>query len=94
VVPVEGVPELLHTMLQAAMPPKASTEGTIALLSAGPVDSAWYEHQLLATNMDTPLVLKPVDGYGGSGIVIGPLATSEELDEVARAATSSTNRHL
>jgi carboxylate-amine ligase len=211
VVPVEGVPELLHTMLQAAMPPKAGTEGTIALLSAGPVDSAWYEHQLLATSMDAPLVvpselsvrdglvyqcrpgepaqrldviyrrmdegnlvkaigadgaplfgplrqaildgtvsvvnalgngigddkavyaylpsmieyylgerpllanvptyhchepdqraevlkrldqlvLKPVDGYGGSGIVIGPHATSEELDEVSRRITEAPDR--
>jgi carboxylate-amine ligase len=57
VVPVEGVPELLHKMLLAAMPPKAGSEGTIALLSAGPVDSAWYEHQLLAATMDAPLVV-------------------------------------
>jgi carboxylate-amine ligase len=31
------------------------------------------------------LVLKPVNGYGGKGIVIGPQATPEELDEVAAA---------
>ncbi|ALE72548.1 carboxylate--amine ligase [Pseudonocardia sp. EC080610-09] len=29
------------------------------------------------------LVLKPVDGYGGAGIVIGPHATPDELDRVA-----------
>jgi len=51
VVPVEGVPELLHKTLLAAMPPKAGPDGTIALLTAGPVDSAWYEHQLLAESM-------------------------------------------
>ena len=31
------------------------------------------------------LVLKPVNGYGGKGIVIGPHASPEELDEVAAA---------
>jgi glutamate---cysteine ligase / carboxylate-amine ligase len=31
------------------------------------------------------LVLKPVNGYGGQGIVIGPYASSEELDEVRAA---------
>ena len=35
------------------------------------------------------LVLKPVNGYGGKGIVIGPRASREELDEV-RAAIRST----
>jgi len=31
------------------------------------------------------LVLKPVNGYGGQGIVIGPHSTQEERDEVAEA---------
>ena len=31
------------------------------------------------------LVLKPVDGYGGQGIVIGPHAGREELAELAEA---------
>lgn len=31
------------------------------------------------------LVLKPVNGYGGQGIVIGPHSTAEERDEVAAA---------
>jgi len=31
------------------------------------------------------LVLKPVNGYGGKGIVIGPHASAEELDEVRAA---------
>lgn len=31
------------------------------------------------------LVLKPVDGYGGAGIVIGPYAGRAELDRVAEA---------
>jgi carboxylate-amine ligase len=56
VVPVEGVPELLHKTLLAAMPPKASDDGTVALLSVGPADSAWFEHQLLAHSMGISLV--------------------------------------
>jgi carboxylate-amine ligase len=56
VVPVEGVPELLHKMLLAAMPPGAGPDGTVALLSSGPIDSAYYEHQLLAESMDVSLV--------------------------------------
>ena len=31
------------------------------------------------------LVTKPVDGYGGAGIVVGPHASAQELDEVAAA---------
>ena len=31
------------------------------------------------------LVLKPVDGYGGEGVVIGPRAEAEELDAGRRA---------
>ncbi|WP_433028031.1 glutamate--cysteine ligase [Actinomycetospora sp. CA-053990] len=31
------------------------------------------------------LVTKPVDGYGGQGIVVGPHASAQELDEVAAA---------
>jgi carboxylate-amine ligase len=57
VVPVEGVPELLSKTLLAAMPPKAGPDGNIALLTAGPIDSAWYEHQLLAESMAATLVV-------------------------------------
>jgi carboxylate-amine ligase len=52
VVPLEGVPELLRKTLHAA---NAAQDG-IALLSAGPVDAAFYEHRLLAEQMDIPLV--------------------------------------
>jgi carboxylate-amine ligase len=57
VVPVEGVPELLHKALLSTMPPKAGADGTVGLLSAGPIDSAYYEHALLADSMGVPLVL-------------------------------------
>jgi glutamate---cysteine ligase / carboxylate-amine ligase len=57
VVPVEGVPELLHKTLLAAMPPQAGVEGTVAVLTEGPRDAAFYEHRLLANDMSVPLVL-------------------------------------
>jgi hypothetical protein len=36
------------------------------------------------------LVLKPVDGSGGKGIVIGPAATRQELDELREQGCSPT----
>jgi carboxylate-amine ligase len=55
VVPLEGVPELLCKTLLATIP-KGVGDGAIALLSAGPIDAAFYEHRLLAEQMDVPLV--------------------------------------
>ena len=54
VVPLEGVPELLRKTLLASVPDGGEDE--IALLSAGPVDAAFYEHRLLADQMALPLV--------------------------------------
>jgi carboxylate-amine ligase len=54
-VPLEGIPELLRTTLLASVPDGAGDD-TIALLSAGRIDAAFYEHQLLAEQMDVPLV--------------------------------------
>jgi glutamate---cysteine ligase / carboxylate-amine ligase len=54
-VPLEGIPELLRTTLLASVPDGASDDA-IALLSAGCTDAAFYEHQLLAEQMDVPLV--------------------------------------
>ena len=54
-VPLEGVPELLRTTLLASAPDGAGGD-TIALLSAGPLDAAFYEHRLLAEQMGLPLV--------------------------------------
>jgi glutamate---cysteine ligase / carboxylate-amine ligase len=55
VVPLEGVPELLRKTLLASVP-EGDGDDAIALLSAGPVDAAFYEHQLLADQMALPLV--------------------------------------
>jgi glutamate---cysteine ligase / carboxylate-amine ligase len=54
-VPLEGVPELLRKTLLASVP-DGDSDNTIALLSAGPIDAAFYEHRLLAEQMDLPLV--------------------------------------
>ncbi|WP_132429785.1 carboxylate--amine ligase/circularly permuted type 2 ATP-grasp protein [Pseudonocardia endophytica] len=40
------------------------------------------------------LVLKPVDGYGGAGIVIGPHATPEELDTLGRTVRATPERWI
>lgn len=54
-VPLEGVPELLRTTLLASVP-EGNGDDTIAVLSAGPLDAAFYEHRLLAEHMDVPLI--------------------------------------
>ncbi|MDQ4091986.1 MAG: carboxylate--amine ligase/circularly permuted type 2 ATP-grasp protein, partial [Actinomycetota bacterium] len=59
VVPLEGVPELLRKTLLASAPDwdgDRDGDGAIALLSAGPIDAAFYEHRLLAEQMAVPLV--------------------------------------
>jgi len=55
VVPLEGVPSMLRTTLQSDGGDIAG-RGAIALLSAGVIDAAFYEHRLLAQQMDLPLV--------------------------------------
>ena len=42
--------------LRAAAPPRAGDEPSVALLSAGWEDSAWFEHTFLAEEMGIPLV--------------------------------------
>ncbi|GAA3387444.1 hypothetical protein GCM10020369_29960 [Cryptosporangium minutisporangium] len=56
---VEALPALLRSTLEAAAPPRMSGRGTgpqVVVLSQGPVDSAWFEHQLLAEEMGVPVV--------------------------------------
>jgi carboxylate-amine ligase len=40
------------------------------------------------------LVLKPVDGYGGEGVLIGPTATDEELDTARRQMLAAPHRWI
>ncbi len=55
VVPLEGVPAMLRKALLASAGEGAGAD-TIALLSAGSNDAAYYEHRLLAQQMDVALV--------------------------------------
>ncbi|MEX5636696.1 glutamate--cysteine ligase [Parafrankia sp. FMc2] len=57
---VDAVPSLLHEALVAAAPPAVRGEPSVAVLSVGPQDSAYYEHTFLAEEMGVPL-LTPAD---------------------------------
>jgi len=56
VVGLEGVAGQLRSALIAATNPDLPGHDEVALLSIGPVDSAYYEHQLLADRMGVPVV--------------------------------------
>jgi glutamate---cysteine ligase / carboxylate-amine ligase len=53
---VDQVPQMLLQTLRAAAPPRARDEPSVALLSAGWEDSAWFEHTFLAEEMGIALV--------------------------------------
>lgn len=57
---VEQVPRMLLETLRASAPPRCSDEPSVALLSAGWEDSAWFEHTFLADELGIPLV-QPAD---------------------------------
>ncbi|MEJ3652862.1 carboxylate--amine ligase/circularly permuted type 2 ATP-grasp protein [Actinomycetes bacterium KLBMP 9759] len=56
VVPLEDVPDRLHSALLSVTEPDEPGHDEVALLSAGPRDSAFFEHRLLAERMGIPLV--------------------------------------
>jgi glutamate---cysteine ligase / carboxylate-amine ligase len=56
VVGLEGVAGQLRGALLAACDPNLPGHDEVALLSAGPMDSAYYEHELLADRMGVPVV--------------------------------------
>ena len=56
VVGLEGVAGLLRGALLSATEPGAPGHDEVALLSAGPLDAAFYEHELLAARMGVPVV--------------------------------------
>jgi glutamate---cysteine ligase / carboxylate-amine ligase len=53
---VDQVPAMLLDTLRAAAPPRAGDEPSVALLSAGWEDSAWFEHTFLAEELGIALV--------------------------------------
>jgi glutamate---cysteine ligase / carboxylate-amine ligase len=52
----DRAPQMLLETLRAAAPARASDHPTVALLSAGWEDSAWFEHTFLAEEMGVALV--------------------------------------
>ncbi len=69
VVPLEVVPKLLRQTLLGCVA-GADGDAAIALLSAGPIDAAFYEHRLLAQHMDLPLVTPGELSVTDSGVYI------------------------
>ncbi|MCW5696938.1 MAG: circularly permuted type 2 ATP-grasp protein [Bauldia sp.] len=56
VAPVENYTDLLLATLKSAAPPVAPSEPTVALLTPGPYNSAYYEHSFLADRLGIELV--------------------------------------
>jgi carboxylate-amine ligase len=54
--PVDEAPAMLRRALAAAAPP-GTDDPSIIVLSLGPTDPAWFEHQLLAEEMAVPLAI-------------------------------------
>ncbi|WP_233902021.1 circularly permuted type 2 ATP-grasp protein [Paracoccus denitrificans] len=67
VCPVENYPQLLRQSLAAVAPQGAGSEPTIAVLTPGSYNSAYFEHAFLADQMGVQLVegqdLRVVDGH-------------------------------
>lgn len=56
VAPIENYPDLLLAALRSVAPPGAPREPTIAVLTPGPFNSAYYEHSFLADKLGVELV--------------------------------------
>jgi carboxylate-amine ligase len=52
---LDGVPALLHEALVATAPARVRGEPSVAVLTSGPRDSAYFEHVFLAEEMGVPL---------------------------------------
>ena len=56
IAPVENYPDELLATLSSAAPPAAPGEPTVAVLTPGPFNSAYYEHSFLADKLGVELV--------------------------------------
>jgi uncharacterized circularly permuted ATP-grasp superfamily protein len=56
VAPIEDYPDELLATLRSVAPPRASAEPTIALMTPGQFNSAYYEHSFLADKLGVELV--------------------------------------
>jgi uncharacterized circularly permuted ATP-grasp superfamily protein len=54
--PVENYPDELLATLKSVAPPTAAADPTVALLTPGPFNSAYYEHSFLADKLGVELV--------------------------------------
>jgi carboxylate-amine ligase len=69
--------------------------GELPLLEQVPTYSCSNpEQQALVLSRLDELVVKPVDGYGGLGVVVGPRASDEELADVRRLITDQPSRWI
>ncbi|WP_345411799.1 glutamate--cysteine ligase [Actinomycetospora chlora] len=75
-------PALLREALLACAPPAAGNEPVLAVVTEGPADSAYYEHQVLAEEMGVPL-LTPSELRAAAGMIT-IAATGRPLDVVYR----------
>jgi carboxylate-amine ligase len=69
--------------------------GEIPLLEQVPTyHCADPEHKALVLERLEQLVVKPVDGYGGLGVVVGPRASDRELDEARQLILDEPSRWI
>jgi len=68
VAPVEQYPALLRKTLASVAPPRCEGKPTIAILTPGPFNSAFFEHSFLADEMGAQLV-EGADLYVEDGLV-------------------------
>src|SRR5436190_1738176 len=94
VAPVENYPDELLAALRSVAPLTSKAEPTVALLTPGIYNSAYYEHSFLADKLGvelvegrdlivknlTNVVAKRVHGPGGYGMLFGPAATREQIE--------------
>ena len=74
---VERAPQMLLSTLRAAAPRRASNEPTVALLSSGWEDAAWFEHTFLADEMGVALV-QPSDLSVRDGKLLRHIGSMDE----------------
>jgi carboxylate-amine ligase len=79
-----GTPEMLLETLRAAAPARAPDDPTVAMLSAGWKDSAWFEHTFLAEEMDVPLV-QPADLTVSDGKLVQHIGSNVRRIDVVYA---------
>lgn len=80
--PVDGVVEALHATLADAAPPGTDGDPRIVVLTAGPSDSAWFEHRTLAERMGVPVVTASELVLDGTSVRRAVEGGSEPVDVV------------